>query len=202
MAQEMFCKLVSVGSDIGNFLNEDLPQITASLELLRIFLVRLNSRNRLLNPANQILLLNSLNPTNSADCLNYQPAKEELPNFHDRYYRIDNKGRKFQYVKKINILPNEEKYTIIPCKKRTHRGKRKRKIQHLTHILKKSITTFSQIIPNAQVLPKSLTKLYYILDKSLKCLHNEIVTPLYHHLLSNPWDVHLHQVYNNISPIS
>lgn len=49
-------------------------------------------------------------------------------------------------MKKINILLNEEKHTIILCRKiRTHRGKRKRKTQHLTQILNKSITIFSQI---------------------------------------------------------
>lgn len=149
----------------------DLPQMTASIEEIRIFCVRLGQQNRLLNLKCQPIVSPSI------DRLFNKSTTREVTTVNDpnkvKYFRIDERGRRFHFQKKVvNDPSTSEKDTKIPCRRKrpTHRGKRKKDYYDLS-ILKKSITTFSQLCPTAQQLPKGLMKLPQLLYGALDEIH-------------------------------
>ena len=197
-----FSEAVSVGLKLGEFLLEEVPKLSASCEELRLLIVRLVKRNRQLN--SQIKFHFKFSP----DLLiNHSTAKEEANGPKEvkkmSYYRVDRQGNPFQYVKKNFNHQEEENNTTIPCRKRrkTHRGKRKKKNNEIS-TLRRCITTFSQLIPKAQQLPKGILDVKSLLYDSFNNI-NSILSVL-QSIPLNQWDDRLHQIHddNDISSSS
>jgi hypothetical protein len=158
----------SIATRLGEFIDEDIPQLFNSIEEIRLSLVRLNHRNRLRNVDQPKTNINQSTT-----------ARDEA--IKGNRYWIDVQGRKFNWMKKDAL-----KDTGIQCKKQrcrpTHRGKRHKNHDQLSNI-KKSITTFSQLVPKATQVPHKIVKLQgllvdmvyqyeYLLREFIHCFEN------------------------------
>jgi len=140
-----------VKKQLLGFTLEDIPNILRSIEDLRLHLVRLNNRNRLLEARN-VPIISVKNSKSTAGRNEGSSSK---------WYKIDEQGRKFCWMKKTEDLLDKIPSKTVR-KRPTHRGKRKKGSFNVV-ILKKSLTTFSQLVPTATALPKGIIKLWDIL---------------------------------------
>jgi hypothetical protein len=107
--------VVSV-EEVLNFATEDVPQLIKAMEVLRVSLVRLASRNRHLSKREDILIINQDE---------IQTARQQVRLKNSEGW-IDSDGRRFIYVPKIQNKVTEGILSKKKKKRPTHRGKRKR----------------------------------------------------------------------------
>ena len=153
-------------SKLYEFSIEDIPQLLQAMEEIRLHLVRLERRNRPQND-DEILIA-------SPKKLSITREKTECKQYQ-RFW-INEDGRLFRWIKKEDL--SEE----FPCRqgrrRKTHRGKRKRN-NSPDNLVKKSISTLSQMVPTASHLPQRIKKLHRLLydiliydDEIMNCALN------------------------------
>lgn len=135
---------------LSGFAVNDISNIAKAIDELRLLLVRLSYRNRLKEEKDiPIVYVNDYSTASGKD------------DFSSKWYRIDNQGRKFYWQKKTKDLLKEFS-SKIKRKRPTHRGKRK-KDPDIVATLSRSITTFSQLMPSATIIPQKMFELISLL---------------------------------------
>ena len=134
--------------EVLDFATEDVLQIIEAIEVLRVRIVRLESRNRRLLKFEDVPIIHQ----------NGMKAARPKVKIRKTEGWIDSDGRRFIYVKKVQDKVTEQVLSKKKRKRPTHRGRRN-KSPNIEGIIKRCSSTFKGLVPEAKSLPDGLTKL-------------------------------------------